>query len=216
MNLSTQTAAQRWMQKGIAENIQTRNSFEKTKAHALTTGYYFIKAQESCTGDFKDLCANYKTEIGERTIQRAMEMTRLVLEHVVKANPKLKHDVEAQLKAAFQMTLESPKPLIAFLRALKKSNATGNPATDFQIMPFGLYDGVKYRDSKVGTVGQIEFNFADLATSVEQLTHFGDQNYTFKFPEGVDEAEYISTVELKLEAALSTIRRIKKNQTVDV
>jgi len=78
---------------------------------------------------------------------------------------------------------------------------------------FGEYDEVKYKSKKLlgNGVGQIEFDFDKLAASVEVLTHFGDKNYAFKYPEGADEYQYINDVETKLEAALKRVREIKKN-----
>lgn len=216
MSKPTTAIAHRWMEKGIAENVHTRTAFEKTKAHALTTGYYFLKAREHWDGDFKELCLTYKDKIGFRTIQRACEFTSEALAWVVRDNPALQHDVEAQLKEAFKMTLESPKPLVGLLRALKKSNATGNPNTDFQVMPFGLYIAKDPAEEKIKKLlgSQREFSFVTMLDSLDVLAVPGDDNCQFIFPEGRDEVEVIDEALTKARAIVARLEQIKQTKSV--
>ena len=194
----------KWIEQAIVQHESFVAGFQKLKEHALNAGIFFLTAQQIAEhGDWEMELLAHQEKVSRTTVYRYIAFANEVLEWTKVEHPKLT-SMEDLRKAAVKIVLQSPKGYIALCRQLSL------------MRKFGEYDEVKYKAKKLLGQGLIEFNFADLATSVEQLTHFGDTNYTFKFPEGVDEAEYISTVELKLEAALSTIRRIKKTQTVDV
>ncbi len=198
------SAVGKWIQQAITQHEAFYSGFNKLKEHALNAGIFFLSAQQASEhGEFESELIACEGKISRTTVYRYIAFANEVLEWTKAENPKLT-SMDDLRKAAVKIVLQSPKGYIALCRQLSL------------MRKFGEYDEVKYKAKKLLGQGQIEFNFADLATSVEQLTHFGDANYTFKYPEGVDETEFINTVELKLEAALSTIRRLKKTQTVDV
>ena len=211
--LSPQTAAHKWMLQGIEENVKTRDAFERTKAHALTAGFYFLKARESWGGEFQELVDLYAEKIGKTTIYRYMSFTEEALAWVVRANPKLQHDVEAQLKVAFQITLESPKPMVALLRALKKSNASGDPYTDFQMLPFGLYDAVADKTRRIAAAqggDQLELGFDAVLLTIAQISRLGQPNFHLVLPEGKTEIEALDEFESNLQAALDSVHAARQ------
>ena len=107
--------------------------------------------------------------------------------------------------------------MVSLLRAMKKSNATGDPHTDFELLPFGLYykpseaekAEARIKEGTPSSAGQMELKFEQLVTSLDHLAHFGDDNYSFTYPEGVDETEFIDGAIVKAEAAVARLKQIR-------
>lgn len=214
MTKPSPSAARKWMELGLAEHAAARASFAETKRRMLNTGWYFLCAREAWTGDFGELLALYQGKIGRTTIYRAMEFTAAALAWVVEQNPILAHDPEAQLKAAYHLTLQSPKPLVALLRSMKKENAGGDPKNAFELLPFGLYDEVRYAQKRLGNgPRQVEFDFLSVSSQIELLTHLAEPNYSFKLPEGTSEVQALQQLEQKLDAALGAVRKELETKT---
>ena len=198
-----QSSAAKWMIEGIKQHEEFVSHFQKAKEYALNAGLFFASAREEIAdGEWGQFLIGYDHIVKVRTVQRYVEFAQEVLKWVKTEHPKLV-GMEKLSAAAREMILQSPKGLVALCRELKL------------MRKFGEYDEVKYRTKKLlGTGSQIEFEFAELAASIDVLTHFGEENYQFKYPDGVDEVEYMSALESKLEAALTRVRHIKKNGRV--
>ena len=189
------------MAQGVTCHERFKRVFEEAKANALKAGYFFSEAQKSVErGDWEPLIERYGGQISRTTIYRYIEFSEEVFAWVRAENPKLIGQ-DKMIAAAQKMVLRSPKGYIALCRQLEL------------MRKFGEYDEVKYRMKKLGTK-QMEFEFADLAMSIDHLTHLGDAHYNFKFPEGQDEAAFIEEVETKLETALKRVRALKHKSTV--
>jgi hypothetical protein len=193
----------KWMERGIVESEQCRKSFKATKIHAMNAGHAFAKAREGLDGEFVAYLAKYEHQVSKTTVYRYMEFYEAALAWAADQNPQLKNKPEELLKAAYEVVLQSPKPFIALMRQLG------------DMRKFGEYDAVKYATKKLGGGSQqIEFAFDTAFSAVEMLAHIGDENYVIKYPEGKDEAEAITELETKLEAALTRVRQIKQHGRV--
>jgi hypothetical protein len=195
------TTAEKWLIEAIAFHEKFRRTFELAKECALKAGIFFNHAQTACAhGEWLPLIEKFEGVISRTTIYRYMSFANEVFEWVKAEHPKLAGD-DKMIAAAQKLVLRSPKGYIALCRQLEL------------MRKFGEYDEVKYRMKKLGTK-QMEFEFADLAMSIDHLTHLGDAHYNFKFPEGQDQAEFIEQVETKLETALKRVRAMKHKSTV--
>lgn len=191
----------KWMLEGIREHELFQRAFLSAKEHALNAGIFFLSAMDRLgDGDWGLFLEGYSHKIPKRTVQRYVEFASEVLEWAKAQNPKL-IGMEKLAEVAREMVLQSPKGLVALCRELKL------------MRKFGEYDEVKYRKQKLigNSQQQFEFTFESIVVSLDVLTHFGDSNYTFNYPKGVDEVEFMSQVEAKLEVALARVREIKKN-----
>ena len=189
------------MTEGIRLHENFRRAFDAAKEAAFRAGIYFMQAQASAErGEWLPFIEKYKPQISQTTVYRYIAFSEEILEWVKAENPKLVGQ-DKLIAVALKMVLRSPKGYIALCRQLEL------------MRKFGEYDEVKYRMKKLGTK-QMEFEFADLAMSIDHLTHLGDAHYNFKFPPGQDEAEFIEQVETKLETALKRVRAMKHKTTV--
>lgn len=196
------STAAKWMEQGISESSKCRSAFTQTKIYALNAGYYFMQARAALPGEFEKFCEGYGGKISHTSIYRYITFTEEALQWAAAENASLRDNPAALLKAAHKLILQSPKPFIALMRQLG------------EMRKFGEYDEVKYAQRKLGQPQQIELPFAKVFSTVELLTHFGDENFSVVYPEGKDEVEAMTELEAKLEAALARVRQIKQNGRV--
>jgi hypothetical protein len=195
------STATKWMQQGITESHNVRKTFAQTKCHAMNAGVFFVKARKELegSGDFNDFLATFEAHISRPTVYRYIQFTEAALawaqaEHPAEKNP------EALLKLAYKIVLQSPKPFVALMRQLG------------EMRKFGEYDSVKYATKKLNAgTAQIEFAFDDLLAPLDHLAHFGDENYTFKYPEGRDETEVLDEAIAKTRAVLTRLEHVKQH-----
>ena len=196
------TTANKWMQQGIAESNRCRESFEQTKIRALNAGVFFIKARtEVGDGEFSIFVARYEDrgETTRTTVYRYIQFTECALEWAAAQHPELKNKPEALLKAAYKVVLQSPKPFVALMRQLG------------EMRKFGEYDSVKYATRKLNNGSQLQFKFDELLAPLDHLAHFGEDNYTFIFPDGVDESQFIDEAIAKSRAVTKRLEHIKQH-----
>jgi hypothetical protein len=197
-------AAAKWIEQGIKQHELFRRAFQTAKEHAFNAGIFFWSAQQSAQeGDWQLLLGAFEAQISERTVYRYIAFATEVMEWVKAEHPQIK-DLEKLRAAGSAMVLKSPKGYIALCRQLEL------------MRKFGEYDEVKYKTKKLLGAGQpqLEFSFAELTATIDVLTHFGDDNYSFKYAEGADEAATLDEVERKLETALARVRMIKQHGKV--
>lgn len=190
--------ARRWFEAGVKCNVDFLESWRRARATAINAGFLFIKSRSLCSElEWSALLADEAERIKPRTVQFYMQLAQAALDWAKAERPELA-GAKLQEFALKSVMLMSPKPLVALLR-------------DLRIMrPFGEYDAVKYAQKKLGG-GQFEFDFAAVLKPLDDLLHFGEANYQFIYPEGVDTVEFMSAVEAKLEAALARVRMIKQH-----
>lgn len=171
---------------------------KQVRRDGIEAAFSFLRARASFThGEWIQFVDLHTKQISLRTVQFYCQLAERAREWVLDNQPSLT-DLDSINRAAVEMVMQSPKPLIALCRELG------------HLRQFGEYDAVKYAERKGGST-QIEFDFAKVMAPLELLAHIGDDNYRFNYPDGVDETAYISEVETKLEAALVRVRQIKKN-----
>ena len=198
--MSNLATTSKYIAQGIAEHGAFTKAFKSAKQHALNAGFYFLSAQAT-TDDFESLIVQHSDKISRAAVYRYMQFTREALEWAAAEHPKLIKDNAKLLVLALDMVMKSPKGYIALNRELGL------------MRKFGEYDEVRYREKKLST-GQIEFDFAKLTTVLDQLARFGDENVTFKFPNGADEGQCIDEAIAKTEAVLNRLREVKKHGRV--
>jgi hypothetical protein len=190
----------KWIERGIAESENCRKSFKQTKIHAMNAGMAFSKAREALDGEFVAYLAKYEHVVSKTSVYRYMEFFETALAWAADQNPALKNKQDDWIKAAYDVVLQSPKPFIALMRQLG------------EMRKFGEYDSVKYATKKLGAGNtQIEFAFDDLLAPLDHLAHFGDDNYTFKYPEGRDETEVLDEAIAKTRTVLERLEWVKKH-----
>jgi hypothetical protein len=194
----------KWMERGIVESESCRKSFKATKIHAMNAGHAFAKAREGLDGEFVAYLAKYEHQVSKTTVYRYMEFFEAALAWAADQNPQLKNKPDELLKSAYEVVLQSPKPFIALMRQLG------------DMRKFGEYDSVKYATKKLsaGSNAQIEFAFDDVFSTVDILSHLGDENYQINYPEGKDSVEALTELEAKLDSALTRVRQIKQHGRV--
>lgn len=198
------TNASKWMQEGITQARRCRDAFEETKIRALNAGVLFAKArQEVGEGEFSIFVARYedRQETTRTTVYRYIQFSEGVLEWAKAEHPELVNKPEALLKAAYKVVLQSPKSFVALMRQLG------------EMRKFGEYDAVKYATRKLGNgnTAQIEFKFDELLAPLDHLCHFGEDNYTFIYPAGVDESQFIDEAIAKGKAVVARLEAIKQH-----
>ncbi len=204
------TTADKFLREGIRETVAVRKSFQALNIAIINAGEFFIQARNACKdGEFSILVDCHKEEIGRTTVYRFIGYVEMGLEWATTDAPKLAHNRDKLLEHLKHMVVQSPKPLVAILRSLETED--GKPL----MRPFGEYDAVKYAKSKLlGNGGQIEFEFSKVVAAIDVLTHFGDDNYQFIYPEGKDPGEYLDEIETKMEAVLDRVRKAKQQGKV--
>jgi len=199
--MSTESKAHGFFLEGVKKHGAFDRSLKQARADGMDAAFLFLQARELVEhgqwGQFLELHAD---RISPRTVRFYCQLADEAVLWVQADQPKLKLLSDIQV-AARHMVMQSPKPLIALCRELG------------HMRKFGEYNAIKYAIKKSGQA-QIEFNFDKLTSSLDVLTHFGDENYSFVYPEGKDESEYLGEVEAKLEAALVRIRTIKEHGRV--
>lgn len=195
--------AHKWFAKGVEKSAKFRRDFIELRRTMMDAAFCFIEARECIGhGNWLDFLELHKAEIAPRTVQFWIAMAEQAIEWVKEAQPTLKSLTELH-KAAREIVIQSPKPLVALLRDLR------------EMRKFGEYDAVKYAAQKrLLNNGQIEFDFAAVLEPLDALCHFGDSKYSFVYPEGKDETEFIGELETKLDAALTRVRQIKQHGRV--
>lgn len=187
----------KWFERGIAESENCRKSFKQTKIHAMNAGMAFAKARETLEGEFVAYLAKYEHVVSKTSVYRYMEFFETAMAWAADQNPALKNNQADWVKAAYDVVLQSPKPFIALMRQLG------------EMRKFGEYDSVKYATKKLTGAPQIEFSFDELLAPLDHLVHFGEENYTFKFPEGRDESEFIDEALEKFRAVVKRLEQVK-------
>lgn len=195
--------AQKWFDAATQECLAFQEAWKKARVRAISSGFLFLKARSLCPhGEWTMLLETNAAKVKPRTVQFFMQLSEAALEWARTEHPDL-NPAKMEQFAITQVMLMSPKPLVALLRDLR------------EMRPFGEYDAVKYAQKKINNgAGQIEFAFESSFTVLDALAHFGDDKYQFVYPAGRDEAEVISEVEAKLEAALARVRQIKQQGRV--
>lgn len=202
--LATNETAIRWMDEGIKQAQMGRASFLKYKECTLNAAFFFFSARQSLPdGAWGEFLIGYDHKIAARTVRFYVQVAEAAIEWVKKKSPGIT-GVEKIMKAAKEMALQSPKPFVALLRE------------EGFMRKFGEYDSVKYATTKrLGNGGsQIEFEFTAVASSLDLLTHLGDENYQFIYPEDKNTTEALAELETKLETALTRVRTIKQHGRV--
>lgn len=186
---------------GCQKHAAFERGLKQVRRDGIDAAFYFVSAREAIDhGQWLNFLDLHKERIAPRTVQFYCKLAEEAIAWVREAQPQLKTITDVQA-AAREMVMQSPKPLVALCRELGF------------MRKFGEYDAVKYQQKKIGN-GQIEFNFKDVFSTVDLLTHFGDENFNVIYPEGKDELEAITELENKLETALQRVRQIKKNGRV--
>lgn len=188
-----------WFSKGVAKHVEFNRQFKLTRQAGVDAAFFFLQAR-ACVehGDWAQFCELQADKISPRQVRFYIQLAEEAIQWVQREKPGISKVGELHL-AAREMVMQSPKGLVALCRELG------------HMRKFGEYDEVKYANRKLGRQGQIEFDFAKVLAPLDVLAHFGDENYTFTYPEGKDQAEFITEVEAKLEAALQRVRQIKQS-----
>ncbi len=167
---SLTTTADKFLREGIREAIGARKNFQAMNLHMINAGEFFIQARESCgEGNFSLLLDSYKEEIGRTTVYKFIGYVEWGLELAATDSPKLTGNRAKLLEHLKHMVVQSPKPLVAILRALE--NGEGQPL----MRPFGEYDAVKYARGKLLGDPQIEFDFGKAFSAIFDANFTGTQ-----------------------------------------
>ena len=191
--------AAKWFAEGVKNSLLFDRDMKHAREHGMDAAFFFLRARElSPHGAWGEFCDLHADEISPRMVRFWCQLADEAVAWVKAAQPALKSITEIQA-AARELVMQSPKPLIALCRELG------------HMRKFGEYDAVKYATRKIGSTTQIEFDFLDLLAPMDHLSHFGDPNYTFKYPEGRDESEFIDLAIAKTRTALTRLETIKKH-----
>lgn len=200
--MKLESKAHGFFNEALKKNDAFIRGMKQVRRDLVDAAFYFLQARQCFEhGEWGTFCAMYKDRISDRTIRSYCQMAEAAIEWVREAQPALKSVIEIQA-AAREIMLQSPKQLVGICREVGF------------MRKFGEYDAVKYQQKRIGNGNQIEFNFEQVVSSLDVLTHFGDSNYSFVYPDGKDEVEFMGEVEAKLEAALRRVREIKKHGRV--
>jgi hypothetical protein len=195
--------AAKWISQAVEQHEGFVKAFMQAKCFALLAGVYLNAAKaEFEHGEWESFMEGYKSKLPIRTAQHYMAFATCCIEWARHENPNLV-GMDKIIAAAKALVMQSPKPLVALCRDLRL------------MRPFGEYDEVKYRTKKLAGA-QIEFNFTELDAAIDPLLHLGEDNYTFKFPEGVDSKTYITGFKTKLQAVLKRLDEMEAGQPIEV
>ena len=139
-----------------------------------------------------------------RSIQAYSKFFSDLIEWAKAENPKA---TEKELEdIAIKMAMDTPGSYNQVLRCV-------NLLRD----PFG-YDQNKYQRNKVSAgLGQIEFDFERVASSLDVLSQLGSSSLTFKLPKDKSEEDALKELRGKLQMALSSIdSRLADSAAVEV
>ena len=191
-----------WFSKGVAKHVEFNRQFKLTRQAGIDAAFFFLQARACIEhGDWSQFLELQAEKISPRQVRFYIQLAEEAIQWVQREKPAIKKVSELHL-AAREMVMQSPKGLVALCRELG------------HMRKFGEYDEVKYAQRKLGHSGQIEFDFAKVIGPLDVLCHFGDENYNFNYPEGVDTVQFMTEVETKLEAALARVRQIKQHGRV--
>ena len=193
--------AAQWFAEGVKKSHQFEDALRQTRRFMMDAAFNFMRARALLPhGSWGDFCELHGDEIAPRTVRFWCQLAEEAIAWVRVADPKLKSLDEIHA-AARDLVIQSPKPLVALCRHLG------------HMRPFGEYDAVKYAQRKLGNgnTAQFEFEFSDLLAPLDQLCHFGEDNYTFKYPKGVDEAEFLDEALAKSRAVVKRLEAIKQH-----
>lgn len=199
--------AQRLFLRGIEKHESFNRTMKQLRRDAIEAGFYFLRARAAFDhGEWGEFLSLNSDKISDRTVRFYMQLAEQASQWVRYKNPTLK-DLDAVKEQAIAMVIFSPVPLVNLCRDLG------------HMMKFGEYFADDYEEKKKkrlgdSSAGQLDFDFAKVMAPLDVLCHFGDENYNFNYPEGVDTVAYMTEVETKLEAALTRVRQIKQHGRV--
>lgn len=199
MKLEQQVA--HWFAEGVKKSREFDRSLKNTRQVAMDAAFHFRRARELCAhGQWEEFCEFHLSEISPRTVRFWCQLAEEAIEWVKKSGVPCKTIAEVHA-AARDMVMQSPKPLVALCRELG------------HLRKFGEYDEIKYAQRKLGagSPAQFEFEFSDLLAPLDHLCHFGEDNYVFKFPAGVDEQAFLDEAIAKSRAVVKRLEAIKNN-----
>ena len=108
------------MRLGIEQANLARRTFRQLNLHMLNAGVAFIRARDAAT-DFAALVESYKSQISRASVYRYMAYAEAILRQAAEARPDLQDAADKLLDYAREMVIQSPRPLVAVLRADDRS-----------------------------------------------------------------------------------------------
>lgn len=190
---------------GIEKHKAFDTSIKAARKQAVEAGFYFLRSRAAFDhGEWGVFCEVHRERISNRAIYNYMQLAELQARYVVYKDPTVTN-LEDIIRLSVEQVLISPLPLVALTRELN------------HVLKFGGYFQEDYENKKLrlAGAGQFEFQFDKVSSTLDVLSHLGESNFTFKFPEGKDETEAWGEVETKLETALARVREMKQGRTID-
>jgi hypothetical protein len=180
------------MQLGIEQASLARRAFRQLNLHMLNAGVAFIRARDAAT-DFAALVESYQSQISRASVYRYMAYAEAIIAQAAASKPELK-DTDQLLEYARDMVIQSPRPLVAVLRA------------DGALRKFGEYDSVRYQRKKLGIPKPIVLRWATVMDHLDALARIGeDHSVRVAVPDGTDERESLRVLRDRLQAALAAL-----------
>ncbi len=180
------------MQLGIEQASLARRAFRQLNLHMLNAGVAFIRARDAAT-DFAALVESYKSQISRASVYRYMAYAEAILAQATEARPDLAGSTDLIIEYARDMVIQSPRPLVAVLRA------------DGALRKFGQYDAVRYQRRKLGMPRPIVIRWPAIMDHLDALTRISDASVRIAVPDGTNERESLRVLRDRLQSALHAL-----------
>lgn len=177
---------------GIEQANLARRTFRQLNLHMLNAGVAFIRARDAAT-DFAALVESYKSQISRASVYRYMAYAEAILAQATEARPDLAGSTDRILEYARDMVIQSPRPLVAVLRA------------DGALRKFGEYDAVRYQRRKLGMPRPIVIRWPAIMDHLDALLRISDQSVRLAVPDGTTERESLRVLRDRLQSALHAL-----------
>ena len=214
-SLLSNNPAIKWLDLGLESHNQGILDFLSSKKRIFTAGKCFAaaRAQFGDRDGWEDVVKCWiasrtpkgsKPSLSFRSVQAYIKFFTDLIEWAKAEKPNATANELEDI--AVKMAIDTPGSYMQVLRSI-------NLLRD----PFG-YDADKYQRNKVqNSLGQIEFDFDKVASSLDVLTKIGTDNFVFKLPENKTEAVTLTELKAKLEAALKQIEsKLADSNAVEV
>lgn len=180
------------MRLGIEQANLARRTFRQLNLHMLNAGVAFIRARDAAT-DFAALVESYKSQISRASVYRYMAYAEAILRQAAEARPDLQDAADKLLDYAREMVIQSPRPLVAVLRA------------DGALRKFGEYDAVRYQRRKLGLPRPLIIRWPAVMDHLDALIRIADPSVRITVPDGTSEREGLRVLRDRLQAALEAL-----------